>query len=476
MVGMDPEKLINAPELATSWTLSEDGQSVHFELRRGIKWSDGKPFSSEDVLFTFNIMMNSRVNAPAIQSYFKDFKSIEKKGDHAIVIHWKKKYFKMLDMVGGRGILPAHYYRKKYGLGDETSEAFADAFNKDNHLPSTVTGPFKFSKWETGQKVSLERNPLSWQKGLGNFDRLIYKVIRDRTAMRQQLKNGDIQNMSFSVQEYLDDRESPLIKKNYHIHDYYMASYSYIGYNMRKPQFSDAKVRKAFTHLMDREGIVKEIIHGYGKVVTGPFFFDTDFANPNITPIKKDVDLALGLLKEAGWEDRNSDGLLRNAEGKTLSMKVITGIGNPEREQAARLFVEACQRVGIDASFQYLEWSVLLDRVDNHEFDAVILGWRMGVKDPDPYQLWHSSQTKKDGSNFVGYVNEEVDRLIEENRECFDRKRRVEICHRIHEILHRDQPYTFLYSRKSFVPIHKSIQNQKVYPIGVLSDEWHYSK
>lgn len=474
LISYHPESLIPIPELAASWQISEDKLRVRFRLRSGVVWSDGQPLSTEDVLFSFRVIKNARVNAPPLQSYYSDLQEVRVLSENEIEVIWAKPYFKMLSIAGGKTILPAHYYRKKYGVADESSPEFADHFNKDRELPEVTTGNYLFKAWETGKSIRLVRNPRSWQQGLGNFDEILYLVISDRTAQMQQLKNLALDSMSLEVQEYIDEGNNPIISKNYDIHQYPSPSYTYIGYNMRQPQLQDKRVRRALTHLMDRSSVVSEVLHGQGNIITGPFSLGTDFNDTGIEPYAFDKKRALELLGEAGWKSRGEDGLLADGSGNTLKIHIVTNQNNREREVAVRTFTDNLKSVGIDASYQYLNWSVLIEKLNKRQYDALVLGWSTELLDPDPYQLWHSSQAMDDGSNHVGFKHAEVDALIESIRTNFNREERVRDCKRIHAILHEEQPYTFLWSRKSFLAVSKKIKNKKIYPGGMSVLEWHY--
>ncbi len=467
-----PQTRRTMPELAVRWSVDEKKLEIVFDLRPGVVWSDGTPFTARDVLFSFNLIRNKRINAAPLQSYYSDLDAVEAEGAGRIRVRWKKPYFKMLDMAGGISVLPAHFYTAKYGIEDELSPAFADKFNADIQLPGVSTGAYLFKDWETGRLIRLERNPRAWQAGLGNFDEVRFAIITDRTAQMQQLKNGEIDEMPWTVQEYLDEKDNALIQGRCDVHTYLAPVYTYIGYNLRRPPFNDARVRRAFTLLLDREAVVKNVLHGFGKVISGPFFMKSEHNDPAIAPWPYDPPAGLKLLEEAGWK-RGAEGMLRNASGNTLAVQFITNEGNPEREQAGRIFAEQLRKSGVDVDFRPLNWNVLLDRVNKINFQAFILGWQLDLSDPDPYQIWHSSQTVAEGSNHVGYINPEVDRLIERIRACFDASERVRLCRAIHRILHEDQPYTFLWSRQSFLPVARDIKNQQVYPSGLSELEWY---
>jgi ABC-type transport system substrate-binding protein len=219
--------------------------------------------------------------------------------------------------------------------------------------------------------------------------------------------------------------------------------YSYIGYNMRREPFNNPKVRLALSMAIDVEKIIRYVLHGQGERITGPFVTQTDFYNREIKPVPYDPEGALKLLEEAGWH-RNRAGWLEK-EGKKLQFTLITNSGNDLRKAVLAIAQDAWRQIGIDVRTDLLEWSVFIqERVDKADFDALILGWQMGIE-PDLFQIWHSSQTNPYQLNFVGFKNREADDLIIKIRQEYDHGRQVAYCHRLHEIIAGEQPYTFLY-------------------------------
>jgi ABC-type transport system substrate-binding protein len=219
--------------------------------------------------------------------------------------------------------------------------------------------------------------------------------------------------------------------------------YTYVGYNMRREPFNDPRVRRALGMAIDVDKIIRYVLYGQGERLTGPFLMETDYYNRAIAPLPYDPDGALKLLEEAGWR-RNRRGWLEK-DGKRLAFTLITNSGNDLRKAVMAIVQDSWRQIGIDVRTDLLEWSVFIqERVDKADFDALILGWLMGI-DPDLYQIWHSSQTHPYQLNFVGFKNEEADRLIVKIRQEYDLERQVGYCHQLHEIIAREQPYTFLY-------------------------------
>ena len=222
--------------------------------------------------------------------------------------------------------------------------------------------------------------------------------------------------------------------------------YSYIGYNMRRKPFDDRRVRMALGMAVDVDKIITYVLYGQGERITGPFVKQTDFYNHNIEPLPYDPEGALKLLEEAGWRP-NQEGWLEK-DGKRLQFTLITNSGNDLRKAVMAIVQDAWRQIGIDVRTDLLEWSVFIqERVNKLDFDALILGWSMGIE-PDLYQIWHSSQSDPYELNFVGFKNAEADDLIVKIRQEYDHAHQVSLCHELHEIIAYEQPYTFLYVGK----------------------------
>jgi ABC-type transport system substrate-binding protein len=215
---------------------------------------------------------------------------------------------------------------------------------------------------------------------------------------------------------------------------------------MRREPFNDPRVRRALGMAIDVDKVIQYVLFGQGEPITGPFPKQTDYYNAGVKPLPYDPQGALKLLEEAGWR-RNQEGWLEK-NGKRLQFTLITNSGNELRKAILTVAQDAWKQIGIDVRTDLLEWAVFIqERVNKLDFDALILGWSMGIE-PDLYQLWHSSQTQPYQLNFVGFKNEAADDLIIKIRQEYDHDQQVAYCHRLHEIIAREQPYTFLYVSK----------------------------
>jgi ABC-type transport system substrate-binding protein len=311
-------------------------------------------------------------------------------------------------------------------------------------------GPFRFERWKADQYIELARFEDYWA-GPPNYRSFVYRIIPDVLTQEMEFYAGTLD--SYSVQPHQVGR----FKRDPRFQSFSGTSfgYTYIGYNMRREPFDDVRVRRALSLAIDEEKIIKYVLYGQGEPITGPFVKQTDYYNDRIEPLGYDPQKALELMRSAGWR-RNGSGWLEK-DGKRLQFTLITNTGNEIRKSVLAIVQDAWKKIGVDVGTDTLEWSVFIqERVNKLDFDAVVLGWVMGIE-PDLYQIWHSSQTDPQELNFTGFQNDRADELITRIRREYDHERQVRFCHRLHEIIARQQPYTFLYVGKWTAVLDKRI-------------------
>ncbi|HIJ65877.1 MAG TPA: hypothetical protein HPP77_07985 [Candidatus Hydrogenedentes bacterium] len=457
LLDMDNETFELIPELAASWKISEDKLSYTFKLAEGIIFSDGQPLTAHDVKFSFDKLMDPTTDAPHARNYYKDVTACEVLDDLTVRFTCSKPYFRHLMMLGGLEVIPEHIY------------AEGDFNNHPNNRNPVGSGPYVLERWDTGQQLVLVRNERYWGEKPHILKR-VYRIITNPEAALQGLMSHEVDTMGLTPEQWITRASKPKFEEDFNKLSYNGPGYSYIGWNLRRPQFEDKRVRRALTMLLDRELIRDEIYYNLAEVTSGNFFMDEPEYDKSIKPWPFDPDTAKQLLDEAGWIDSNGDGV-RDKDGRPFRFELLLTNDNPEGEQIATVFQEELAAAGIDMSIRQLEWATFLESVKGHNFDACMLGWSL-PPEPDPYQVWHSSQAVVNGSNAVGFVNKEADEIIEEGRLIFDRQERVKLYHRFHAIVHEEQPYTFLFCRKALLATDKRFHNVIVYPRGPDSREW----
>jgi peptide/nickel transport system substrate-binding protein len=463
MVFRDPETLQYMPLLATSWDISKDGKTISFELRRNVVFSDGKPMTSKDVVFTFNHIMNPQIDAARTRAYLSHMESVTADGDYKITFKFKEFIFNTFESVAGTLIMPEHFYSK-----------YASREYNENPGLLMGTGPYRMptpDQWRPGTRVELVRNERYWGTKPA-FDKLVYYEVKDDTAEETMYRNREIDRFAPTPEQFVKLRDEPAIKSRSTEWQYYspVSGYSYIGWNeMRggeKTIFADKRIRQAMTMLIDRERLAKELYYGFAKPATGPFGYGSPQTDPDIKPWPFDPVRAKALLKEAGFEDRNGDGIVENAQGKALQFKLMYGAGNPFTDRIVLFVKDSLAQAGVKVDLDAVDWPVQLKKLDNRDYEATTLGWSTSVE-TDCNQIFHSKQIQDNGDNFINYINPELDKAIDKARATVDEAERMQAWRAVHRIIHEDQPYTFLLNRQANVFIDSRIKNIKKTKMGL---------
>jgi len=469
-----PTKFI--PSLATRWEISEDKLTYTFWLDKRARWADDTPVTADDVVFTYETIMNPTVECAHGRVYYVDVKECRKLDDHTVQFVYKKRYWRALSVLGGLQAIPRHFYEtqelEQYrGDPKKYKEEFSKAFNKRNR-DLLGNGPYKLGKWETGKQVIVERDQGYWRLEKRPYlDRIVFRIIQEPQARLQALQSGAIDRTGLSPDQWKKQTAKTSFTDRFRKDKWLANGYNYIGWNLRKKWFQDRRVRRALTHLTPRTLIRDKVYKGLAKIATGNFNAKTPAHDKSIQPYAHDPNEAARLLDEAGWKDTDGDGI-RDKDGLAFKFELMLPSGSDTSRQIGSLVRQHYQQAGIEVSVKQVEWAVFLQFIDKREFDACCLGWSMGLE-ADPYQIWHSSVADKErSSNFVGFKNAECDKIIEDARVCFDEEKRNKMFHRFHQIMHEEQPYTFLMVRYALVAVDKRYQDVRVYPMGYDTYEW----
>ncbi|MBI3063027.1 MAG: hypothetical protein HYY83_13740 [Deltaproteobacteria bacterium] len=492
----DPRTLELKPLIAeTRPVISKDKLSYTFKIRPDVRFQDGRPLTGADVLFSIKAIKCPLVNAPFLRVYYNSVVDAQLLDEHTIRFVTKEPYFLNESVLGGISVLPRHYYDpedllKSVGVREldqgssrmpDSVKRFAGNFNKSYSRNPLGSGPYKFQSWKTGQEVELRRDPSYWGNGKPGveqprMDRLRFRIINNPDAALVTLKSGGLDFMeSLTPIHHVRGTGSERFKREFQKFEYFAPTYSYIGWNNGHPIFKDKRVRQAMTYFTNRRQMIKTILFGLGEVVDGPIYFFRPEYDKGLYSHPYDPQKGLQLLSEAGWKDTDGDGVLDKVIGNervSFRFEIKFNSGNTTRKSVALTLQDELKKHGIAATVRELDWTIFLDDVKNHKFDAVILGWAMGVSEPDAYQVWHSSQAANKGSNHINYRNPRVDRILEEYRREFDANRRIELYREFQKILNDEQPYTFLFVGKWVSAVQRRFRSVEVLPGGLRPIEW----
>lgn len=444
--------------LAESWTVSPDGLTITFKIRKGVKWQDGKPYTAHDAVFNWRFMTDPKTPTAYSGDYLK-VKSATAPDDHTFVVKYKEPFAPGLAS-WTLSQMPRHLLEGK------------DARSSPLNRHPMGTGPFIFKRWDPGSRVGLQANPNYWE-GRPKLDGVTYRVIPDMATMFLELKAGGIDWMGLNALQCRRQTDSKYFKQNFKKYRYLSNGYTYLGYNLRDPLFADRRVRQALTYAIDKKEIIKGVLLGLGRVCTGPIKPETYWFNPKVRRYPYNPAKAKELLAQAGWTDSDGDGLL-DKDGQPFEFTILTNQGNTARANTGVIIQHRLAKVGITVKLRTVEWAAFINEfVKKARFEAILLGWSF-TPDPDQFDVWHSSKAKPGQLNVTHYKNPEVDKLLEEQRRTFDRAKRKVLLGRFQEIIAEDQPYTFLYVPDALPIVASRFKGISPAPVGISYNFIHW--
>ncbi len=418
-----PFEMVESQKKETPLFLAEP--ILDFTLRHDVRWHDGVPFTAKDVLFTYHAIMDDRVASPR-RTYFELISKIETPDPWHVIVHYSHPFSPALNS-WCTSILPAHL------LEGTSPLTWGNFFNRH----PIGTGPFRFDTWKNNEYVRLTRNP-DYFEGAPWLDSIVFRILPDPLTLRLAFETHQVDFWDaapWAVKNFINNPKYQLLKNPGN-------SYTYIGWNLKRPLFADLKVRQALAEAVNTPEIIDKILYGNGTLSTGIFTprmwcFDT-----SIQPFAYNPQEAAALLDQAGWK-RGSDGI-RERDRKRFSFTLLVSNGNDTRRDIATLVQDDLKKIGIEVHVEIYEWTVFIKKILSHDFDATVAAWAL-PDDCDQYNIWNSEQTSNGGFNYVGYNNPRVDELLTELRQEYARPKMTALAHELQEIIYHDQPYLFLY-------------------------------
>lgn len=439
-------------DLAESWQVSDDGLEIIFKLRRGVTWHDGAPFTSADVLFTYQLLIDPKTPT-AYSERYKQVKEALAPDPYTFIVRYDKPLASAL-ISWGMGIHPMH-------LLDGVDIATSPLARKP-----IGTGPYRFVEWLPGEKIVLERFE-NYFEGAPNIKRILYRIIPDLTTMFLELQSGGLDQMGLTPLQYARQTEAPAFARRFNKYRYPAFAYTYLGYNLNKPLFQDKRVRQALSYAINKQELIDGVLLGLGQAANGPYKPGSWPNNAAIKPYPYDVERAKQLLAEAGWQDHDGDGLL-DKDGKPFSFTIITNQGNDQRIKSGEIIQHRFAAIGVEVKLRVIEWASLLKEfIHPGNFDATIMGWTVPI-DPDAYNVWHSSKTGTGELNFIGFKNQRVDELLELGRSTYDQAVRKQMYDEFQQILAEEQPYTFLFVPDALPVVARRFRGIEEAPSGIM--------
>ncbi len=447
-----------------------------FHLRHDVKWHDGHPFDSGDVVFSTDIYKNKVVDCDEARFRFLEIAKSEALDKYTARFFYTQQYFQAFETFNDTlCILPSHLYNlndpdnKDYD--PKADEAKQGKYVNDNphNIDWVGLGPYRMTAWERNQYIEAERFPDYFEKDptkTGYADVLRWRFIEDDNAAFQALLNSEMDIFwRVKTEDYFGEAvKQKAFTDNFYAAYTYIGSYGYTGWNMYRAKLSDVRVRTALAYAFDELGWINFKYSGLAVPVTGPQFFIGPAYNWDVKPLPYDPDKATELLAEAGWYDRNGDGTV-DKDGEELSIEFLMPAGNKASESLGQKLQESLSKVGVKLTIQPLEWASFLERILDRDFDGCNLAWVLPEVESDPKQIWHSSEAglKQRSSNHSGYADPETDRLIDAGRRELDPDKRAAIWREMHARVYSLQPYLFGQNPPYKIAINTKLRGVKLY-------------
>jgi ABC-type transport system substrate-binding protein len=527
----NPDKWVGY--LATDWRFDEKKLEYTIHLRKGVTWHpmrlpDGRmlpetEFTALDVKFTFDCILNPAVQAADLRSFYEDAQAKDPAkrlkiqvtivDKYTVKVRWTKPYMQATEATLALPIIiPRHVFSvdeqgEPIALNYSLKE-FADGFNQ--HWANTKmcgTGPLMFEQWTRNERLVLVRNPRYWGKPYP-FSRVEFRCIPNPNTSVEMLLQNELDFAGIAEKDlYVQQKSSPSVipgrmvqvdrrdggqwlqfqassppvpgheHRTVKLVEYHDPGFRYIGYNLRKEPFRDLRFRQALAHAVPLRKIIDEVFKGLAIPHPGPFTPGTSIFNPQIKPLDYDPDRSRRLLAEAGWKDLHRRGVLEKEIGGVLvpaRFDLMIYADAPGFGTVAEIIKDSWRQIGVEATISPTKWALMLQRLNNREFDACMLGWGSSWKE-DPFQIWHGSQADEPySSNFVGYRNARVDALIDQLRVTLDEKRQIPLYREIDRLIYDDQPYTFLFAEDATAGYNKRLDDVRFYRITpcMNTQEW----
>jgi peptide/nickel transport system substrate-binding protein len=444
------------PELATvvpsqkNGGISADGRTITYHLRKNAKWSDGRPFDADDVVFSFGVVNNPANNVTS-RDGFDLITKIDEPDKATVVLHLKKPYSPFVPTFFGTGggnpcLLPKHILSSLPNINEAPY----------NDLPVGI-GPFRFSAWRRGDAVELEANPYYW-RGRPKLERVVYKIISDRNTALTQLQTGELDQWYPVPGAYLARvRALPtidLVRQPGYL-------YNHIDFNLTRPMLQDGAVRQALRLAVDRKLLRDKVGHGVGflqeSVVPEPY--------PGIEKlpfVQFDLAKANELLDAAGWK-RGADGI-RAKNGLRLSLEFASSSGSPDADTQLEIIRTAWQQIGVEMNVKrYLASQLFAPPsaggvVYAGKFDVVFIAWGVAGLD-DLSGIFGCDSAPPRAQNVMHYCNRALEPILADFKKSYDPARQAADLDKAEAIIAGDVPTIVTSSREDIFASNKDLKN-----------------
>lgn len=440
LVSVHPNTLEIIPSLAEAWEIGEDKRTFTFRLDGRARWADGKPVTVEDVIFSWELATSRDIRDPQVSDIYRRFERPEKIGERTVrfrakTLHWRNFLFCGANLA----ILPKHIYEGK------------DYYKYFQWRMPPGSGPYMLWKFRKGRYIILKRRKDFWAEsmrrniGLYNFDYIKFVVVRDMNLELEKFKKGELDFYIVGiarkwVRELTPERERKIAMgwiQRRKVWTKQPSGVNGLVFNMRRPPFSDVRVRKALAYMFPRKKFMEKLFFNE-YIIMDSYFPGSIYENPDNEKIRFDPKKAEALLREAGWRERNENGLLVK-NGKPFAVTLLYASKASERHLT--IYKEELRKIGIDLHLKLADWATMWKLVLDHNFEMASVAWS-GMIFPNPEPNYYSKYAdQKQTNNISGIKDPEIDRILEEYRTMFDLKDRIEALRELDSLIFRKHPY-----------------------------------
>ncbi|MCA9292735.1 MAG: hypothetical protein KDA20_02855 [Phycisphaerales bacterium] len=469
----DAETLKLRGALAEAWQYDPNGMWLRVKIHDRARFSDGRPVTAEDVRWTFHdFVFNPELETERFRSTLNVIDHVEVLSEKVCEFHFVDPMFTNLREAVRMPILPKHFY-----------EQFTPTQLNQSTGLLMGSGPYRLenldveSQWAPPQDLVLVRNENYWREP-PPYHRQRYKTIDNYAAILTSLENGTGDIGRGTPEQFREKSRDKGFTDDFHALQWanMRSGFSFIAWNCgerngKLTPFADKRVRQAMAHLLDCNRIRRDFYYGLGQICTGPFPVGSPQNSTDIVPLEYSVEKARQLLTEAGWIDRNGDGIVENERGDRFTFEYVHGSGSTISPKIGNYLRDQCALVGVECVPKPIDWAIFQTTLNQRDFDCITMQWSQSNPESDPYQLWHSKSIENQGDNFSQWANPEADRLIELGRRTLDFEQRMAVWHQLQQVIYDDQPYTFILNAPWIRFINKRVGNVHPYPIGIDKTE-----
>lgn len=474
------------PEMAVSWTSDESGLVWTIKLRPGVEWSDGQPFTADDVVFTYALMYNKDVQAPMrdlITGPKGEEWKVEKVDDLTVKFTLFDRNAIFPELIGAM-VLPKHKYEPIVAAG-----RFNDAMGSDSKPEDLVgTGPFMLGSYD-GTKVTLKRNPRYYRvdaqgQRMPYLDELVFLVVPSADVQILKFRQGEIDVTGirgsdypiFSVPQqgtagdYTIFKLGPAAGSEFLFFNMNNGTNAQTGQPYVEPYklnwFRDKRFRQAVSHAIDRDFIVRSIMNGMGYPQYGPMNEASGyyFCNPNAPKFEYDLNKARALLKEMGLEDRNGDGIVEDAQGHQAAFNLTTNNGNDVRDKIAETLRKDLEKLGMKVNFRSMSFNILISKLNaSFDWESCVMGLT-GSAEP----AWGANVWKSSGMTHQWFPKQKtpstpwearIDELFDQGVHELNKEKRREVYFEWQKIVGEEQPLIYTAAPERLIALRDKFGN-----------------